>query len=49
MANQSLPTDFYIEPNDMEFFLEGLMEGRGKNRLSSLQNGLDGEFGHVMP
>jgi len=49
MANQSLPTDFYIEPNDMEFFLEGLMEGREKNRLSSLQNGLDGEFGHVMP
>jgi pilus assembly protein CpaC len=49
MAKQSLPTDFYIEPNDMEFFLEGLMEGRGKNKLSSLQNGLDGEFGHVMP
>jgi pilus assembly protein CpaC len=42
-AKQTVPTDFYIEPDDTEIYILGLMEGwekRGK---------LDGEFGHGMP
>ncbi len=30
MAKQTLPTDQYIEPNDLEFYLLGKMEGKGK-------------------
>jgi len=48
MANQSLPTDYYVEPSDAEFYLLGLMEGRGKD-ASRTGGGLDGEFGHAMP
>ena len=40
---QTLPTDFYIEPDDTEFYLLGLMEGR------ETKGELDGEFGHGMP
>jgi len=50
MANQSLPTDFYIEPNDTEFYLEGRLQGREKApAAASLNSSLDGEFGHAMP
>ena len=49
VANQSLPTDFYVEPDDAEFYLLGLMEGRGKHSASRTGGGLDGEFGHAMP
>jgi pilus assembly protein CpaC len=49
MAKQSLPTDYYVEPNDVEMFLEGRMQGRPKNDPLSLQGGLDGEFGHAVP
>jgi len=48
VANQSFPTDFYVEPDDAEFYLLGLMEGRGKD-ASRTGGGLDGEFGHAMP
>lgn len=30
MQNQTLPTDDFQEPDDMEFYLMGLMEGKGK-------------------
>jgi len=46
---QTLPTDFYIEPDDTEIYLLGLMEGREKNRPSTVRGELDGEFGHGMP
>jgi pilus assembly protein CpaC len=49
MANQSLPTDYYVEPSDAEFYLLGLMEGRGKDSAPKTGGGLDGEFGHAMP
>jgi pilus assembly protein CpaC len=48
MAKQSLPTDFYIEPNDAEFYIEGRMEGR-ENRQPAVRGKLDGDFGHTMP
>jgi len=48
-AKQTLPTDFYIEPDDTEIYLLGLMEGREKNQPSTVRGELDGEFGHGMP
>jgi len=48
MAKQTLPTDFYIEPSDAEFYLEGRMEGR-KNGEPAIRGKLDGDFGHTMP
>jgi pilus assembly protein CpaC len=47
---QTLPTDFYKEPDDVEFYILGLMEGRGKDSPSSSTRGkLDGDFGHAVP
>jgi len=40
-AKQTLPTDFYIEPDDTEIYLLELMQG--------WEGELDGEFGHGMP
>ena len=48
-AKQTLPTDFYIEPDDTEIYLLGLMQGWEKNQPSSVRGELDGEFGHGMP
>lgn len=47
MAKQTLPTDFYVEPNDFEFFLMGQMEGRDRSKAKVSQ--MDGSFGHSMP
>jgi pilus assembly protein CpaC len=48
MAKQTLPTDQYVEPNDLEFYLFGNMEGRGKpNPVKG--SGLEGQFGHILP
>ena len=48
MAKQTLPTDFYIEPSDAEFYLEGRLEGREKQQ-PAVRGKLDGDFGHTMP
>ncbi|MDL1983395.1 MAG: type II and III secretion system protein family protein [Deltaproteobacteria bacterium] len=48
-ARQTLPTDFYIEPDDTEIYLLGLMEGWEKNQPSTVRGELDGEFGHGVP
>ncbi len=48
-ARQTLPTDFYIEPDDTEIYLLGLMQGWEKNQSSTVRGELDGEFGHGMP
>jgi len=48
MAKQTLPTDFFIEPNDAEFYLEGRLEGREKEQ-PAVRGKLDGDFGHTMP
>ena len=48
MANQTLPTDFYIEPSDAEFYLEGRLEGR-ENGQPAVRGKLYGDFGHTIP
>ena len=50
MTKQPLPTDFYIEPNDAELYLLGLMEGKEKAEQSSnLKGEMEGDFGHAVP
>ena len=49
VQKQPLPTDFYIEPNDREFYILGLMEGQESGRSGRMKGELDGEFGHAMP
>jgi len=49
LAKQTVPTDYYIEPSDAEFYLLGLTEGREKQQSASTSGELDGEFGHAMP
>jgi len=61
MAAQSLPTDQFTEPTEMEFFLLGLMQGKGSNDEPASKrpavpahgdgprSGMDGEFGHILP
>jgi pilus assembly protein CpaC len=49
VAKQTLPTDYYIEPSDSEFYLLGLTEGREKQQTVNTRGELDGEFGHAMP
>jgi pilus assembly protein CpaC len=48
-AKQTLPTDFYVEPNDVELYLFGLMEGKPKNQTGSARGDFDGDFGHAVP
>jgi pilus assembly protein CpaC len=45
--DQPLPTDFYVEPNDIEYYLFSAMEGRSQAPANA--PGLDGEFGHSTP
>jgi len=47
MAKQPLPTDFYVEPNDAEFYLLGRIEGSGSPKVK--RGAMDGDFGHSMP
>jgi len=58
LAKQTLPTDQFVEPNDLEFYLLGLEEGIGGGRTKtgvgsnhsvSGGGGLDGDFGHIIP
>ena len=60
MAAQTLPTDHFTEPDEMEFFLLGLMQGRNRSgepqtlpaepaRGPGSDSGMDGEFGHILP
>jgi len=45
MATQSLPTDHYVEPNDVDFFLFGRLQGKGPKERR--QGKLDGMFGYI--
>ena len=47
MAKQTLPTDYYVEPNDVEFYLMGKLEGAGSPKAK--KGSMDGDFGHSMP
>jgi len=58
LAKQTLPTDQFVEPNDLEFYLLGFSEGIGSSQTStetvsqpsiSGGGGLDGDFGHIIP
>lgn len=59
MAQQTLPTDTFIEPNDWEFYLMGYTDGLGYvSRAKQSRDGrvaeatvsrrLDGDFGHMV-
>jgi pilus assembly protein CpaC len=48
-----LPTDNFVEPNDLEFYLFGQMEGRTHKESAAStepmsQDGLEGQFGHQL-
>jgi pilus assembly protein CpaC len=45
LSKQTLPTNQFIEPNDVEFYLLGKTEGRGAGQKHTAR--LDGEFGYV--
>jgi pilus assembly protein CpaC len=47
--DQPLPTDYYIEPDDKEWYLWGMSEGIGSNKSGDVSGKMDGEFGHIMP
>ena len=49
LAKQTLPTDFYIEPNDMELYLLGWLQGKEKEKPVGPKGEFDGEFGPAMP
>jgi pilus assembly protein CpaC len=61
MTKQTLPIDQYVEPNDLEFYFLGKLEGfsspiiRGSRGSASLplvkdkEGGLEGNFGHIKP
>lgn len=49
MAKQSLPTDYYVEPNDFEFYLLGALQGKSKPESKVAAGSLDGDFGHSLP
>ena len=49
MENQTLPTDFYIEPNDWDIYLGGHMEGQAPDTSAMVRGEMDGDFGHAIP
>jgi pilus assembly protein CpaC len=49
LAKQSLPTDSYVEPSDIEFYLQGAIEGKSNNNSAEVSEGFEGEFGHSIP
>jgi pilus assembly protein CpaC len=49
-AKQSLPTDYYREPNDLDVYILGRMQGQDTTDSSEGMIGeLDGDFGHAFP
>ncbi|HKJ30570.1 MAG TPA: type II and III secretion system protein family protein [Balneolales bacterium] len=46
MAEQTLPTDFYIHPDDAEFYLWGIF-GKSHESAGIGEAELDGDFGHI--
>ncbi len=47
---QTLPTDFYQEPNDFEFYLNTVLTGLKKKKdTPNVTGGFDGQFGHSFP
>lgn len=48
-AGLTYPTDFYVEPTDNEFYLEGLLQGRTQEPGEDIKVKMDGDFGHALP
>jgi pilus assembly protein CpaC len=56
-AKQTLPTDQYIEPSDIEFYMFGRLEGLKVPKFSLFnllhrqknKGGLEGNFGYMAP
>jgi len=55
-AEQPLPMDSYVEPNDFEFYLKGSLEAKQvpsqpgtPPARTKAKGGLEGEFGHIVP
>ncbi len=48
-TKQPLPTDFFVEPDDFEFYVLGMLEGRPCPPSANTRGRLDGEFGHAVP
>jgi len=55
-ADQPLPGDSYVEPNDFEFYLNGSLEAKERPPQAGAppphakaKGGLEGEFGHIVP
>jgi len=58
MTKQTLPTDQYVEPNDLEFYFLGKLEGFSSPLTpgsasvplgKNKEGGLEGNFGHIKP
>jgi pilus assembly protein CpaC len=55
VADQPLPGDSFVEPDDFEFYLKGSLEAKPPRAAGSpeprvrVRGGLDGEFGHIVP
>lgn len=47
--NQPMPTDFYHQPSDSEFYVLGMMESEAGGQPGGIQGDLDGDFGHAVP
>jgi pilus assembly protein CpaC len=47
--DQMLPTDFYVEPDDSEFYIMGMMEGQPEGGELLERGKMDGPFGHDIP
>ena len=49
LTKQTFPTDYYIEPNEVELYLLGWMQGKEKEKPVGPKGEFDGEFGPAMP
>ena len=49
MKRQTLPTDYYIEPNDVDFYFWGSQQGAAPKSPKKAKVQLDGDFGHTIP
>ncbi len=53
--SQSLPTDFFVEPNDIDFYVWGSLQGYGRSPApvrtasSQVKTEMEGDFGHEIP
>jgi len=48
-TKQTLPTDYYVKPNDVDFYFWGFQQGSPPKSPKKAQVQLDGDFGHTIP